>query len=102
MSPLRAAVALSLLAAATGAQEPEEPADPGYRVTGRRVVVEGAEQWAAWQVPEGAAVLGEDGFWVELHTVNFHLLMTQSHDHSIFRFSGDFETIRKSFTLHYQ
>ena len=61
MSPLRAAVALSLLAAATGAQEPEEPADPGYRVTGSRVVVEGAEQWAAWQVPEGAAVLGEDG-----------------------------------------
>ena len=61
MSPLRAAVALSLLAAATGAQEPEEPADPGYRVTGSRVVVEGAEQWAAWQVPEGAAVFGEDG-----------------------------------------
>lgn len=58
MSFLRAAVALLILAAAICAQE---PADPGYRVTGSQVVVEGAQQWAAWQVPEGAAVLGEDG-----------------------------------------
>jgi hypothetical protein len=58
---LRAAVALPLLAVAIGAQAPEEPVDPGYRVTGSQVVVEGAEQWAAWEAPEGAAVVDEDG-----------------------------------------
>jgi hypothetical protein len=90
LNPLRAAVALPLLAAFVAAQEPEEPTDPGYRVIGSQVVVEGAEQWAAWQAPEGAAVVGEDGLSPRLLQRRTNVTLNAER---FFFYDGDQDTI---------
>ncbi|MDP6700726.1 MAG: hypothetical protein QGH25_13835, partial [Candidatus Latescibacteria bacterium] len=36
-------------------------AQEGYRLQGRWVLVQGAEQWAAWQAPLGVHVIEPDG-----------------------------------------